>query len=111
MPQKKLVESTTHRKWAGEEAAIIAKLARLRTSKGEAIGKANVVTTKPLSPSLVTERTWKGIEKLIIKPPGKPVLVDETDPREAIKDASQIFEPVENPADTEQKEAPPAPWM
>ena len=119
VPQKKLVESTTHRKWAGEESAIIVKLSRLRTSKGEAIGKANVVTTKPLSPSqaekqirpLVTERTWKGIEKLIIKPPGKPVLVDETDPREAIKDASQIFEPVENPADTEQKEAPPAPWM
>ena len=99
VPDDKLVASVTKRTWDLEDEAIINKLSKLRTSKGETVGKAKATVIKPLSPAqaekqlqpLVTERTWKGVAKLIIKPEGKPTLVPVTDPREAIKKVEKVI--------------------
>ncbi len=124
IPQHKLVYSTTHRKYSVDDDSIIAKLARLRTQKGEAIGKANVIKVSPITPAqaektirpMVSEKAWKNIDKLIIKPEGKPTLVPLTDPREPIKNAQEVFAPVETTEHEETKQPKQAtheawPWL
>jgi len=118
VPNYKLVHAQTRRKWGADDEDIIKKLMGLRdktnlddNGKPTKIKKAEVIETKPLSISQaekrlrprVTERQWQGVQKMIIKPEGAPVLAPLTDPREPIKSAQEVFEPVT------QEAAPEAP--
>lgn len=113
VPGYKLVASTTQRRWEVNDDLIIKRLAALRTTKGKTIGKAGATTVKPLSPAqaekqlrpVVSEQSWRAIDKLIIKPEGAPTLVPLTDKREPLKRAEEVFEKVET------AEVPSPPWM
>lgn len=118
VPNYKLVHAVTKRKWGANDEDIIKKLMSLRdktnlddNGKPTKIKKAEVIQTKPLSITeaekrlrpRVTDRQWQGVQKMIIKPEGAPVLAPLTDPREPIKSAQEVFEPVT------QEQAPDAP--
>ncbi len=107
IPGYKLVRGRSNRKWSLDDEEMIKKLASLRDRDKKAIGQKDACTIKPLSiaqaeKSLkprVTDRVWKNVEKLVIKPEGPPTLAPLTDPRQAIVTAETAFEPVtaENP--------------
>lgn len=114
VPNYKLVHVGTKRKWGEGDEVVIKKLTGLRDTTDpenpkKKISKAEVIEVKPLSISQaekrirprVTERSWKGIQKLIIKPEGAPVLAPLTDPREPIKKAEEVFSPVTQEAATD----------
>ncbi len=97
----KVVEGKSNRKWSMDEETLIKKLGALKHRETEkSIGQKTVTKTTVLSPAqaekviqpLVTERTWRNLQKLIIKPPGAPTLVPVTDPRESVKGPEQVFE-------------------
>ena len=101
VPGFKVVEGKSNRKWEMEEEALIKKLAALKHRETEkSIGQKTVTKTTVLSPAqaekiiqpLVTERTWRNLQKFIVKPPGAPTLVPVTDPREPVKGPEQVFE-------------------
>ncbi len=107
IPGYKLVRGRSNREWSLDDEEMIKKLASLRDRDKKAIGQKDACTIKPLSiaqaeKSLkprVTDRVWKNVEKLVIKPEGPPTLAPLTDPRQAIVTAETAFEPVtaENP--------------
>ena len=88
---------------------MIKKLVGLRDTRTEEgkgkFRKADVTKTVPLSITevekqvkpYVSERQWKTFSKIIIKPQGAPVLAPETDSRPEIKDATEVFEPLDQP--------------
>ncbi len=101
VPGFKVVEGKSNRKWSMDEEALIKKLGALKHRETEkSIGQKTVTKTTVLSPAqaekviqpLVTERTWRNLQKLIIKPAGAPTLVPVTDPREPMKGPEQVFE-------------------
>ena len=90
----KMVESNTHRKWGDETAAVI-----LLSSKGS----LDVVAPRsPLSPSQAGKmfkkdsNFMKEMNALVVKPPGKPTLVPESDKRQPMAlSAAQEFEDID----------------
>lgn len=110
VPGFKVVEGKSNRKWEMEEEALIKKLAALKNrqpdEKGKfgSLGQKIVTKTTVLSPAqaekiirpLVTEKTWRNLQKFIVKPPGAPTLVPVTDPREPVKGPEQVFEKQES---------------
>lgn len=103
IPGYKLVPTITRRKWGLDDEEIVSKLSGLKDREGKKIPKADVITVKPLSIAQaektiklrVTDRVWKNVEKLVVKPEGKPTLVPLTDSREPIKTVEEVFQPVQ----------------
>jgi len=66
------------------------------------LGKDLIIKREPISIAqaekqvrpLVTDRVWQNLEKLVIKPKGKPTLVPSTDKRPSLKTAEEVFQPV-----------------
>ena len=81
LPGFKLVEGRSNRKWADEKVAG----EELEFLLGEAAW-----IKKPISPTQAEKALGKKdksvIENLIVKPPGAPVIVSDSDPRPAIGD-------------------------
>ena len=101
VPGFKVVEGKANRKWNMEEEALIKKLGALKHRETKkSIGQKTVTKTTVLSPAqaektiqpLVTERAWRNLQKLILRPPGAPTLVPVTDQRESMKGPEQVFE-------------------
>ncbi len=109
IPGQKLVHANTKRKYGEDGETVIKKLVGLRDTRTEEgkgkFRKADVTKTVPLSITevekqvkpYVSERQWKTFSKIIIKPQGAPVLAPETDSRPEIKDATEVFEPIDQP--------------
>lgn len=88
IPGYKLVEGRSNRVWAFEEAdtrkhlhALGLTVAQITTSKLVGIPAIEKLLGGP-------KKAQPHIEHLIMKPPGKPTLVPETDPREALSSAN-----------------------
>jgi len=76
-PGYKLVEGRSNRKWQDEERAI--------EELSETYGKDQIVNTKIKGIGDIEKLVGKGeVNHLLIKPPGKPTLVPESDKRRAL---------------------------
>lgn len=104
VPGYKLVQGRSNRSWSLKDEALFSALQQFTKQDGAALAKADLVTESPISPAqaekqvkpLVAPATWAQIQGFIIKGPGAPSLVPETDSRPALLiNASDVFTPIE----------------
>lgn len=83
----KLVAAHTHRTWKDE-----AEVREFLRSKG--IDDSKAVTRTLVSPAqaekLLPKAAWEELGDLWVRPPGKPCIVDETDPRPSYRDSALL---------------------
>ena len=93
--RKKLVAAHTHRAWKDEEAA-----REFLRSKG--VDDTKSTTKVFVSPAgaekLLPRALWPDMEGLYERPPGRPCVVDESDPRPPYRDRAVVeeFEDIED---------------
>ena len=91
VPGWKVVEGRSTRKWSDEGKAI-------KTLLDSGIAEEEIFETKPLTlakiEKVIGKEGMEAVAKYIIKPPGSPTLVEESDKREAINNINDMFEGV-----------------
>lgn len=83
-PGFKLVEGRSNRKWKNEDEVIKAIKERIPELSDEDIFKSSLKSLTEIERMLGKKRFSTQLSDMIIKPAGKPTLVDETDKRPAI---------------------------